>query len=112
MSALMGSLTASAGDAVYNKNESWGISMSTTTTTTVSTVAPAGFTLDESSLSEGYESGLWDGPTFEGNGWRIMSQWTADEGVTFWVDGSGDNAIQGVEAGKIAAALAEISALI
>lgn len=80
--------------------------------TTVSTVAPAGFTLDESSLSEGYESGLWDGPTFEGNGWRIMSQWTADDGVTFWVDGSGDNAIKGVEAGKIAAALAELSALI
>lgn len=85
----------------------------TATNNTPNTVsAPAGFTLDESSLSQGYESGLWDGPTFEGNGWKITSQWTADEGMTFWVDGSGDNAIQGAEAGKIAAALAELSAMV
>jgi hypothetical protein len=48
--------------------------------------------------------------TFEGKGWKVTSHWTTEEGMTFYVDGSRDNAIQGAEVGKIAAALAEVSA--
>lgn len=69
---------------------------------------PAGFTLDTSSTADYL---TWSGPAFEGNGWKVTSHWTADEGVTFYVDGDGDNAIPAVEAGKIAAALAEVAAL-
>lgn len=69
---------------------------------------PAGFSLDESSTEE---LPIWSGPTFEGNGWKVTTDWTVNEGVTFYVDGNGDNAIPAVEAGKIAAALAEVAAL-
>ncbi|MEV4987674.1 hypothetical protein [Pseudarthrobacter sp. LMD1-1-1.1] len=69
---------------------------------------PAGFTLDPSSDGD---YALWSGPTFEGKGWKVTTDWTVSEGVTFYVDGDGDNAIQGAEAAKIAAALAEVAAL-
>jgi hypothetical protein len=72
---------------------------------------PEGFTLDKSTFGD-YIVGCWAGPSFEGNGWKITTHWTAEEGVTFYLDGSGDNAISGAEAGKITAALAEVSALI
>jgi hypothetical protein len=53
----------------------------------------------------------WSGPKVEGKGWKVTSHWTVEEGVTFYVDGDGDNAIKGTEAGKIAAALAEVARL-
>lgn len=73
---------------------------------------PAGFTLDASS-GEAWEGDYqtWSGPTFEGNGWKVTSDWSIEDGVTFYVDGDGDNAIRGSDAGKIAAALAEVAAL-
>lgn len=70
---------------------------------------PDGFRLCAS--SEELPGGDWDGPKFEGAGWKVTSHWTAREGVTFYVDGDRDNAIPAVEAGKIAAALAEVAAL-
>lgn len=69
---------------------------------------PAGFSLKESSTEEWP---MWSGPTFEGKGWKVTTDWTVSEGVTFYVDGDSDNAIQGAEAAKIAAALAEVAAL-
>ncbi len=69
---------------------------------------PAGFSLDESSTEE---LPIYSGPTFEGNGWKITTDWTINDGVTFYVDGDGDNAIQGAEAGKIAAAMVEVATL-
>lgn len=69
---------------------------------------PAGFRLCP---GDGTPGGDWDGPTFEGKGWKVTSHWNAEEGVTFYVDGDGNNAIRGAEAGKIAAALAEVAAL-
>ncbi|WPU08077.1 hypothetical protein [Pseudarthrobacter oxydans] len=71
---------------------------------------PAGFTVDESSFGD-FIAGYWTGPAFQGNQWKVTSFWTAEDGVTFYVDGDGDNAIPGAEAGKIAAALAAVSAL-
>ncbi|MDQ0824303.1 hypothetical protein QFZ60_000476 [Arthrobacter sp. B2I5] len=79
--------------------------------TIVDLMPPNGFTLDKSTFGD-YIAGYWDGPSFQGDGWKVTSQWTAEHGVTFYVDGNRDNAIQGAEAGKIAAALAEVSALI
>lgn len=72
------------------------------------TTPPAGFAKDSSSTEDWL---TFSGPTFEGNGWNVTSHWTLEEGVTFYVDGDGDNAIKGAEAGKIAAALAEVAAL-
>ncbi|WAH99288.1 hypothetical protein [Arthrobacter sp. MMS18-M83] len=72
---------------------------------------PAGFSVDASSM-EDWADGHWSGPEFEGNGWKVTSHWSAEEGVTFYVDGDGDNAISGAEASKIAAALAEVSAIV
>lgn len=69
---------------------------------------PAGFTQDPSSADDW---ATFSGPKFEGNGWKVTSHWTLEEGVTFYVDGDGDNAIRGEEAGKIAAALADVAAL-
>ena len=70
--------------------------------------APAGFTMDEPGFMSG-DDRTWSGPVFEGPKWKVTSHWTIEEGVTFYVDGDGDNAIRGVEAGKIAAALAEVA---
>lgn len=70
---------------------------------------PAGCTLNPACDPSDYIG--WDGPKFEGNGWKITSHWSIEEGVMFYVDGDGDNAIRGAEAGKIAAALAEVAAL-
>lgn len=72
---------------------------------------PEGFRLDPMSFEECQEF-MAKGPTFEGDGWEVTSYWTSEEGVTFYVDGDGDNAIPGAEAGKIAAALAEVSRLV
>jgi len=69
---------------------------------------PAHFNLDESSTEE---LPVWSGPTFEGKGWKVTTDWTINEGVTFYVDGDSDNAIQCAEAGKIAAALVVVAAL-
>jgi hypothetical protein len=72
------------------------------------TTPPAGFTKDPSSTDDWL---TFSGPKFEGNGWKVTSHWTLEDGVTFYVDGDGDNAIKGEEAGKIAAALAEVAHL-
>ncbi|MET4588847.1 hypothetical protein [Arthrobacter sp. 754] len=73
------------------------------------TTPPAGFTKDSSSTEDW---ATFSGPTFEGDGWKVTSHWTLEDGVTFYVDGDGDNALKGAEAGKIAEALAQIAALI
>ncbi len=41
----------------------------------------------------------WIGPVFTGKGWKVTTNWTEETGVTFYVDGDGDNAIPGAEAG-------------
>lgn len=73
---------------------------------------PAGFVQQEDALQPQVLSGIWYGPDFEGKGWKITTQWTAEEGATFYLDGAGgDSPISSAEAGKIAAALAEVAAL-
>lgn len=73
------------------------------------TTPPAGFTQDPSNNDDW---ATFSGPKFEGAGWKVTSHWTLEDGVTFYVDGDGDNALKGAEAGKIAEALAQIAALI
>lgn len=71
---------------------------------------PAGYELDEDSVGRDGQ-GVWEGPDVKGEGWLIMSQWTLEHGLTFWVDGDGDNAIPASEAVKLSAALAEVARL-
>lgn len=73
--------------------------------------APTGYALDEDSVGNDGE-GVWIGPDIKGQGWSIMSQWTRENGLTFWVDGYNTNPIPASEAGKLSAALAELAALI
>ncbi|WP_432244796.1 hypothetical protein ACRB8A_12390 [Arthrobacter sp. G.S.26] len=73
---------------------------------------PAGFRLSYSPLDINDQiGGMWDGPVFTGNQWKVTSHWGVDEGITFYVDGDRDNAIPATEAGKIAEALAQIFAM-
>jgi hypothetical protein len=80
---------------------------------------PAGFRMPDTAaeLEEAGEvgpdfGGFWDGPTFEGEKWKVTSHWSVEQGVTFYVDGDRNEAIRAVEAGKITAALAEVAAMV
>ena len=53
--------------------------------------------------------GFWDGPVVQGEQWKVTSHWSAEQGITFYVDGDGDNAIPASEALKIAGALQEVA---
>lgn len=55
--------------------------------------------------------GFWEGPVFEGGQWKVSTHWTAEQGLTFSVEGDVDNAIAAGEAPKVAAALANVAAM-
>ncbi|MFF1251258.1 hypothetical protein ACFVYC_01995 [Pseudarthrobacter sp. NPDC058329] len=74
----------------------------------LATLPPAGYTLDADSVGDD-EEGVWIGPDISGQGWSIMSQWTREHGLTFWVDGYGTNPIPATEAGKLSAAIAGLA---
>lgn len=73
-------------------------------------LAPAGYTLDEDSVGDD-GLGVWIGPDIKGHGWTVMSQWTAENGLTFFVDGNGTDPIPASEAGSLSVALADVARL-
>lgn len=77
---------------------------------TPSTTPPAGYVQQPDALQPDVLGGVWYGPTFEGSGWKITTQWVAEEGATFYLDGTGgDSPIPSSQAGRIAVALAQVA---
>lgn len=72
---------------------------------------PAGFVQQADALQPDILSDFFDGPTFQGDGWRITTHWEAEAGVSFYVDEINGNAVPVAQAGKIAAVLAEVAAM-
>lgn len=56
--------------------------------------------------------GDWQGPSFDGQGWKVTTQWTLESGVTFNVDGDGGDALSVGEAVRVAEALRSVAALV
>jgi hypothetical protein len=66
---------------------------------------------DDVFIAEHEHGGFWEGSVFEAEQWKISTHWTAEQGLTFSVEGDVDNAIAAGEAPKVAAALADLAAM-
>lgn len=72
---------------------------------------PAGFTATDTAGDPVLEV-LWDGPAHVAETWKVTSQWSPVEGVTFFIDHNGDDPWTSAEVGALPAALAEVQQVI
>lgn len=78
---------------------------------------PEDFTLDTDAtslqaLAENPEwSGVWSGPEYGGDGWKVTTAWDSDDGLSVWLDADHDNPFRVSQIPAIREALATVATL-